>query len=108
MWQCRANEILGTWLALAPLFRFDRALVGLNNLFVGALVAVVSSYMPITKHPWESWVGVAAGTWVAFTSCFQFFVTGGGYVWSNVAAGTLIVVASLCAPTYEPAGTRIR
>ncbi|HUI66511.1 MAG TPA: hypothetical protein VL126_16825 [Bacteroidota bacterium] len=108
MWHCRINEILGIWLALAPLFRLDRAAAGLSNLFIGVLVAVVSSDMPITNHPWESWVGVAAGTWVAFTSCFQFFVTGGGYLWSNVAAGALIVVASLCVPTYEPAGTRIR
>jgi len=72
----------------------DAPFVGLNNLFIGVLAAVVSSTTPIADTIWESGLGVAAGAWIAFSSSFQFFIAGDGYLWSNIASGLLILASA--------------
>jgi len=94
MWQGWVNEILGTWLALAPLVRMDNASVKLNNLIIGVIAAVVSGYSP-TKRIWECWLGLTAGAWLAFSSSFQVFVEGEGYLWNNIVFGVLIFTSGI-------------
>ncbi len=89
MWQIRMNEMLGVWLALAPLVSLDIPSVRMNNFIVGILVAFESGYAPVKKN-WEWGVGLAAGLWVTLSTFFPVFLKGDGYFWSNVISGVLI------------------
>ncbi len=102
MWQGWVNEVLGIWLALAPLVNINNASVRLNNLVMGVIAAVVSAYTPI-KISWECWLGLIAGAWLAFSSSFLFFVQGGGYIWSNAICGVLIFTSGLLVLEDSPA-----
>jgi hypothetical protein len=95
MWHGWINGFLGVWLALAPFVRLDVPSVKLNNFFIGVLAAIVSADAPVRRKVWGSWLGLAAGVWVALSSWFQFCVAGDGYRWSNVVSGVLIF-ASAC------------
>jgi len=97
------NEILGFWLAIAPFIFPDVLSARMNNLFFGALVAIVSGNTP-AKKLWECWLGFAAGIWIAFSSSIQFFVQGEGYLWNNVVAGALIFTSGMLVVVSEPGG----
>lgn len=94
MWQGTIIQLLGLWLALASLVHMDVASVKLNNLIMGVLAAVVSGYTPIKKS-WECWLGLIAGAWLAFSSSFQYFVEGNGYLWNNLICGVLIFTSGI-------------
>ena len=94
MWYSWMNEVIGAWLALAPLVSLDVPSVKLNNLYMGVLAAVVSAHTT-TKRAWRSYLGIAAGAWVAFSSFFKFFVEGDGYLQSNVISGVVIFIVAL-------------
>jgi len=106
MWQRWVNSFLGAWLALAPIVHMDASLVRFNNLFIGVLAAVVSSSTPIIVTIWDSGLGVAAGAWVAFSSSFQVFTAGGGYLGSNIASGLVIFTSAQLAARRIPLKTR--
>ena len=92
MWQGWVNIFLGVWLAVAPGIPMDAPWNKLNNIYLGVLAAFVSGSIPI-KKPWASWLGMAAGIWVASSTYFNIYVTGLGYLWSNTISGVLIFIA---------------
>ncbi len=94
MWHRWINEVVGAWLALAPLVPLDVPSVKLNNVYMGVLAAVMSAHTP-TKATWRCWLGIAAGAWVAFSSFFKFFVEGNGYLRSNMLSGVVIFTVAL-------------
>jgi hypothetical protein len=94
MWQAWTIQFLGAWLALAPIIGVEMPWAELNNFFVGILSALLSASIS-TRKAWVSWLGIAAGGWVAISSLFLFFLMGDGYLWNNEISGGLIFLSGL-------------
>ncbi len=96
MWQAWVNQLLGIWLAVAPLIPLNTTWMELGNLYVGTLAAFLSASFPV-KKVWLSWLGLAAGAWTAISSRIYSFQTGEGYLWNNVICGALIFLSAVLA-----------
>jgi hypothetical protein len=101
MWQAWTNGILGVWLAVAAFLQMDVPSAKMNDIFIGAIVALVAYYMPKEKA-WQRWLMIVVGAWVFVAGFIPGLVDGNGYASNNLISGVLIAIAGFAAFTRTP------
>lgn len=91
MWKSWTNALLGLWLISAAFLGLASSINIWNDLFVGAVVAVIS--LKIMKdRAWQGWLAVVFGAWIIIAAFVPSLTGGIGYIYNDLIAGLIIAI----------------
>lgn len=94
------NGILGLWMIVTPFLAFSGVGYFWNDLIIGIVVAVIGLSF-VRPRPWQAWVSILAGLWLAVVA-FVPAIALGGLFWNNILSGIVIAVAGFSAMSAGP------